>query len=134
MVKIVPFHSEHLAMMELKDCHHGGTATGPSGPAITLMDGEYPVAIIGWFQICPGVLQVWGNFSERTRRVPLSLTKTAKKLLEFALKDHHRVQISVRCDYTEGYAWASTLGFTCEAIMQKYGMDQSDYYLFARVA
>lgn len=133
MVKVVPFHQDHLAKIELKACHQGEATTGTSGPAITLMDGEYPAAIIGWYQICPGVLQVWGIFSERIRRVPLSITKTAKKLLEFALTDHHRVQICVRCDYLEGYRWAKSIGFSCEAIMNKYGADQSDYYLFARI-
>lgn len=133
MVNVVDYKPEHLAQIELKSCHHGEVATEIQGQAITLLDGEYPAAIIGWHFITPGVLLAWGLFSERIRRQPLSFHKMVLKLIEFSKTQNvHRIQISVLCGFTEGWKWAEALGFKCEGIMKKYGNDQADYWLFAR--
>lgn len=135
-IKVMPFEPIHLEQMTLKECHDGEARTNTQQTAFTFVLDEKPIAVIGWNHLSPRVLQAWGYLSEDVKKKPISFHKAVKNLILFGFfkTKVQRIQISVRCDYTEGYNWARALGFECEAVMRHYGPNRSDYFLFARYA
>lgn len=135
MVEVRAFSAEHIDLIAPRACHAQEAIRFVSTAAFTLFLGEEPLAVLGWFQPCSRVIQAWGILTDAVKKCPLAFHKTVKSLIEHTFQSLgiQRVQISVRRDYLEGQRWAESLGFQNEGLMRKYGPDQSDYYLFARV-
>lgn len=134
-IKIVDYIPEHLERLEQREVHHGEGGAGINTPAVTFLVDDKPIAIVGYFFLCPGVLQVWSLFSPDTCRYPLAFYKSIRNLIDYAFDSMQvrRVQMSVKVGYALGWKWAKSLGFKCEGIMSQYGNDGSDYHLFSRV-
>lgn len=105
------------------------------GMAFTAMLYGQPVAAFGSIQLWPGVEEVWSLMSERSRTHAKTLTRIAKRFVDFRMKSGglHRVQMGVRCDDTRAVQWASALGFDIDGVMRKYGTDGSDFYIMSKV-
>ncbi len=134
MIEVVDYLPEHLERIKLKACHNGERPNKISGVAVTILSGEDPLAIIGWYFISKGVVQIWAFLSDAITPVKKSFHKEVLSLLRWAFDSHpvQRIQISVVYGYTTGWKWARSLGFSCEGIMKKYGPSGNDYWLFAR--
>ena len=132
MTEVVAYEQSHFDALELHDCHTKESYGPPSRPAITFLDGGKPVAIVGAFQVVPGVAHLWANVS---KNVNIRFAKTAKIVLDNFLYANglRRAQMTIRRDYKAGMRFARFLGFEPEALMAKYGQDGSDYWLYARV-
>ena len=113
-----------VAMQDNEDCH-----------IRTLFMGDEPVAIVGIAENWPGVGECWSFLSDDVRRAPLAFTKALIALLDLYGQSLslHRVQMTVRASFIEGIKFAQTLGFRSEGLLRKYGPDQADYLMFARV-
>lgn len=135
MVEVVDYKPEHLEKIALKSCHEGERPNEIRGNALTLLGRGVPLAIFGWYFICPGVVQVWGLVSDEAAKAKKSFHNTVKLLISFAFERHPilRMQISVRTSYQTGWKWAKSLGFECEGVMKKYGPGGTDCWLFAKV-
>lgn len=136
MIKVAPFEPKHIEKMSLKECHQGEVTDLSPQTAFTFLLNDKPIAIIGFYFLGKNVLQAWSFISEDVKKAPIEFHKNVKNLILFGFYKTkvQRIQVSVRCDFIEGYRWARSLGFSCEGVMKHYGPNKSDYYLFARVA
>jgi len=94
-----------------------------------------PIAIFGMVHILPGVVQFWGLVSDHVRTCPMAFHKACLGFIDYFQEKHklRRAQMTVRCDFPEGFRWAELLGFQKEGVMRQYGPDGSDYAMFGRI-
>ncbi len=132
MIRIVSYRPEHYEQLERGDWHKNEPCLPPSGRAVTFLVNDKPMAIVGAYQVLPGVAQLWAYVS---KQVDKRFARIAKLALEYFMLNEslRRVQMTVRADYAKGKRFARFLGFEPEAIMQKYGTDGSNYWLYAKV-
>jgi RimJ/RimL family protein N-acetyltransferase len=140
-----PFHPAHLEMIEaheltkrtpaqLAEWKEIITAQAQAGTAITAYLHGRPMACFGFLPIWTGVAEMWLLIEERGRKYGKSLTRAALTVRDFAVLSNnlHRLQITVRCGDIRAVKWAQAIGFDQEAVLHRYGPDQSDFYIFAR--
>lgn len=132
MISVVPYEQRHFADMELHDCHAKESSGAPGRAAVTFFDGSKPIAIIGAFEVVPGVTHLWANVS---KHLNAKFAKASRIMLDnfMVTNSVRRAQMTVRSDYEAGMRFARFLGFVPEALMKKYGQDGSDYWLYAKV-
>jgi RimJ/RimL family protein N-acetyltransferase len=144
-VKFMPFHAAHLEMFEpeefknqtpaqMKEWKDLIAAQAAAGTAITAHLHGRPVACFGFLPFWTGVAEMWLLIEERGRKYGKSLTRAALTVRDFAVLSNnlHRLQITVRCGDIRAIKWAQAIGFEQEAVLHRYGPDQSDFYIFAR--
>jgi hypothetical protein len=133
-IQVVPYAPEHLARMKIRDDSKTHPIKSVSLPAITLTHKGIPIAVFGWMHPDPGMMHVWSLITDDIRFVAFQFHKEVLRLIAHAFERFklRRMQMSVRAGYHEGWSWACSLGFVCEGTMQRYGIDGTDYWLFAR--
>lgn len=101
----------------------------------TIVRGPAVMALVGIIQTRAGFGEAWAVTSDEIHSAPIAFHKLALALLRhFEQKlSLHRIQISVKDDYTAGQRWAEALGFVREGVMRKYDLDGSNHILYARV-
>ena len=106
-----------------------------AGPAAVLLVGDKPLVICGIALLSERVGEAWTVIADEKHEFPLLLTRAVKQAIAITVKSHnlHRVQMTVNSASNEAVRWAFALGFTVEALMRKYGDDESDHYLFVRL-
>ncbi len=144
MVRIVTAKPEHLDNLELKEVFehkdailYGKLAMGQNTPAFTILNPNGGViGVIGGTFLYPGVLEVYGLFSNEIHQYKVSFFKTVKDCIDrsFGFYKVHRMQMVVKTSYEGGHHWAQSLGFKSEGVMQAYGPNREDYTLYARVS
>ena len=137
MIKIVDYELKHLLELRPSSCHLGEEHVNEiSSPAVSFIHNGHAIAIFGGFMLAPKVMQVWGLVSDGVKKKPLAFHKAMKLMLEHVMESRelNRMQMSVRTGQPAAWKWAVALGFKCEGKMLKYGVDGTDYFLFARVA
>lgn len=132
---VIDFKPEHLEQIKLKAIHSGEVPKTVMHTAVSVMDGEKPVAIFGGFHFIPGVIHIWGLISDDVREKPLAFHKIVRHLIDFYEKKTgpRRIQMEVKSDYQEGKKWAEALGFECEGTMKRWGFNGESYDLYARM-
>lgn len=107
----------------------------PNNNIYTCLSGNRPIAIIGWTLLFPGVADLWSLVSEEIKKYGKSFYKFCMTLMEFGNYNLgiHRFQMTVRVGNKELIRWSEALHMKCEGLMEKFGPDKSDYFLFARV-
>jgi len=100
----------------------------------TLVVNSEVIAVFGLKQMWTGVAEIWALTSELVHKYPVHFHKECLKLIKTHgdVLELHRVQCSVRADYPEGLKWIESMGFKKEGLMEKYGPNKMDYYLYAR--
>ena len=107
-----------------------------AGPSPVLMVGDQVLCLCGIALISKHVGEAWSVINpELAKQHPLLLTRAVRRAVDITMESHflHRVQMTVHSASNEAVRWAFALGFTVEALMRKYGDDQSDHFLFVRV-
>ncbi len=91
---------------------------------------------------CGGIMLHYAGFGEawllcsaKAETLMKGVFKLTKDGLEKIIKDHKlfRVQAAVRLDWKQAQKFVSRLGFIPEGILHKYGIDQSNYMMYARI-
>lgn len=130
--KWVEYHSCYVGDHDSVQLQEQSMA-GPS--AVLLVDGK-PLVVCGIVKISNRVGEAWTVIDQRNaKEYPLLLTRAVAQAIDITVKSEglHRVQMTVHSEQNEAVRWAFALGFTVEALMRKYGDDQSDHFLFVRV-
>lgn len=137
MINVVPYKQEHLVEIMTsgtqESCGFFDEITHQN--VVTLLYNGHPIAILGAVELLRGLFQMWALVSKNVTQTPKEFHKTTKTLLEYFMttRQVRRAQVSVNTDFDMGWRWARKLGFKCEGIMRKYGVDGKDYWLFAKV-
>jgi hypothetical protein len=98
------------------------------------VEGE-PIAVIGASRIFEGVYEIWSVLSEKVRDHKFSFLKKVLSLLDFGHFNLgiYRYQMNVREGHPDVLKWAAALKMKCEGLMEKFGPDKANYFMFARV-
>ena len=100
----------------------------------TLWRNDDIIGIAGLFNIRPGVAELFMLPSILVDKYPLEFFKATKDMVEFCMRDYHRLQLTVDAEWKLGKKWARMLGFTEEGLMKAYSANKQDEYMFARVS
>tara|TARA_R110000803_G_scaffold105482_3_gene173676 strand:- start:2437 stop:2928 length:492 start_codon:yes stop_codon:yes gene_type:complete len=105
-----------------------------TGPAVTALFNNDPIAIFGCVILWNGVGEAWSLFDEKARRYPLAMTKGAFSFFDIVeiLFSLHRLQITVVLKDKRAVAWAHFLGFVSEGLMKEYSSDKEDTLIMRR--
>lgn len=144
-ITYMPFHPAHLEMIDpaefgrmsaaqLREWKELIIAQAQNGTAITAYLHGKPMACFGFLPMWTGVAEMWLLIEERGRKYGKSLTRAALVVRDYAVLSNnlHRLQITVRSADIRAMRWAQAIGFEQEAVLRRYGPDQSDFYIFAR--
>lgn len=145
-VKVVAFHERHLELLEMRETEKilGCFALGDAFERITrlakesvqaatfLYDGRV-IFCAGFFQLWPGVIEVWMIPSVHLKNCPVYFAKTIKRYVVNIAQDFkvHRMQTT---SYDDAFheRWMGFLGFTKEATMKNFTFDKNSMCLYAR--
>jgi hypothetical protein len=145
-MRIVPFESWHLGLIELREHDRRAVAFGDdlvargnaylrSGPSFTGIQKGRIVVIAGIVRLWTGVGGGWSLTSPLVEKLPVAFHRAVRRnILELEEKlCLHRLQITVQASHVVSQRWVERLGFRFEGVLKKYGPDGEDYLLFARV-
>lgn len=143
MMKLVPAHPAHFDLLDLREQEHESFALDPqSGVNIeslinisissTMMYNGVVLAILGFYQLFPGVLNVWILPSTHIHDNTFRYLRSVRKYVESLKRDIpcHRIQSLAISDEMHD-RWMSFLGFEKEGVLKKYSADKVDYTYWA---
>ena len=98
------------------------------------VDGEL-AGCAGLTLFWPGVGDLWMLVGDRAKLNPHETVKSIKLYMTKIIKDNNlwRVQTTGRTDEPDARKLIKILGFKEDCLMEKYGPDKSDYYLYSVV-
>lgn len=143
---IIGYEPEHAILMsamlnEPKRRHHPNfeswaRAAAYDYPAITVVgDGGTPLVSAGVRWLWENVGEVWAFVSREARAYPKSLTVYARRIVD-SWWDHfryRRLQATVDNDNMMSRRFVEHLGFSFEGVLRRYGPDDIDQAMYARV-
>lgn len=108
----------------------------PGGHWVCVDSSGEAVAVAGLAYLHPGVARAWAWGTDKFAANKLEITRSCKKALDNVLNEGstHRIEAISWQGHNDAHDWLRCLGFEIEHILQKYGRDKADYYLFARGA
>jgi len=111
------------------------TTQAGMGGAVTAFLNMEPIAIFGFVSIWKGVAETWLVPDEKVRNIPVTLTRVGDKVMDIAMISMglHRIQLTVRTTDKRAEKWAYAIGFKCDGVLRKYGVDGVDYLMMSRV-
>ena len=147
VLSTVKFESRHVQLMDLREHEYYSFGlisdiekrlkeleTSGKGMGFTLIYRDKILGSYGYFDILPGVCEVWVIPSKWIKKHGLVFARKIKKALK-DLDKHlkfRRVQATSLADnYHERFF--EFLGFTCEGTLRKYEADGRDAFMWARV-
>ena len=141
----LPFHVDHTHNFQgiidyetksvtLEDRIRYMDAQSRCGPTVTAFVDNVPVAVFGCVILWNGVGEAWSIFSEKARRYPIAMTKSAIAFFDIVeiLFSLHRLQITVNSNDSRAMGWAKCLKFVPEGLMLEYSADKDDTFMMRR--
>lgn len=140
---IEKFDITHFDRMEITENDHLRREYRPlyeayalNGPAYTIFSGEgVPLACGGVCILRRGVGEIWMLPSKGIADHPVSAYRVGKYVIDkaFGPLALHRIQATVCIDDIPGRNYIEQFSFCFEGRLRKYGADEGDYLLYARV-
>lgn len=142
---MTPFDISHLDGFEMRPSEAERLALDPGarmklealakyGDGGTLFRNGVAIGILGFYEMWPGVFEVWAFPSVHVERYPMLYLRTAKRyiaLIETTFKPHRLQTTSIADDLHD--RWMEFLGFHCEGNLEKYSVNQQDYRMWAKL-
>lgn len=142
---VAPFQMAHLDLFEMRHSELTRLDADPKslekmvalanfGVGGTMFHDGRVLAIIGYFELWPGVMEVWAFPSVYVEQYAMIYLRTVKRYVNQILETHsvHRLQTTSLADDVHD-RWMMFLGFTCEGTMVKHSVDKRDYRMWARI-
>lgn len=142
--KMLPFAPAHLDLLELRDVEIEQHKLDPmmdakleklaaSGTGGTLVYDGRVVAIIGYWVMWPGVIEVWAFPSKYVKQYATVYLKTAKRYVAELEKNFnpHRLQTTAIADPLHD-EWMKFLGFKCDGDLPQYTTNKLDCRLWSK--
>jgi hypothetical protein len=94
-----------------------------------------PVAALGMFENFPGCWQVWSFGTQDYERVVAGFLHRFQQAIDAARGERglHRIECRSIRIHSSAHKLLRVLGFKSEGVLEQYGRDRSDYFLFAKV-
>lgn len=92
-----------------------------------------PIAVAGGAEMHPGCWQVFMLATDDFRQISTGLTKFLKRAMIPRLTQvgARRAQCLSMAGHTEAHQWLELLGFKRTAVLEQYGREGQDFYLFS---
>lgn len=145
MSRLVPFDASHVDLIEMRDIERVQLAADPkasqkfealdaSHQGGTLFHDGRIIAFIGFFEMWPGVFEVWAWPSIYVQQYATVYLRTVKRFVKDIEKtfNPHRLQTTALADALHD-RWMEFLGFHPEGDLKKYSIDRRDYRIWAKV-
>jgi len=143
MIKTVPFHSEHLKLMDMRQYEWEKVYPyipqglldyyASLGHAYTFLEDGKIITCLGWVPVWEGVWDIWQIPSTYMISHKIEYVKMLKDfLVTYARKlNVHRAQTrSIADEFHDAYM--VLLGFTCEGTLCEYSQFKEDYRMWSR--
>lgn len=144
-MKIIPAKPEHFELLDLRDVEADELGADSAGleKALALVDistaatisyNGCVLAIMGYYQLWPGVLEVWVLPSKYVQNHAVPYLRTVRRYIEglSKLPGVHRLQTSA-VDDSLHEGWMRFLGFQCEGLLRSYSSNKVDYAMWGRL-
>ena len=144
MTRVIPFKKEHIECMEIREYEQNTTMKLPqlqvafqsweqSNAAGTIIHDGRVLAIMVYWELWPGVCELYVLPSIYTEKYPLDFSKTIKRLLDSGIFSSYRsLQIQAPDDDLHN-RWVKFLKFDKEGTFKKYDQLGNDLNMWARV-
>lgn len=131
-MEIVDFKEEHAEW--LGDAEGKYATLAKQGMAYTLMNSQ-PIFCAGAAVFWPGVAEAWFLRGEEVTQHPVSVIRSTMLMIAETIgKLHlHRLQATILSTDERGIRFIEGLGFHSEGLMQGFGTNKENYYLYARI-
>ena len=144
--RIVPFQVEHLEVFNMRESDAKRLAMDPrtADKMIALAnmhtggtlfyDGRI-VGIFGYYEMWPGVIELWAFPSVYAKRYAMIYLRSVKRYLNGIVESFkpHRVQTCALADELHD-EWMKFLGLECEIdILRQYSADKQDYRMWSKI-
>jgi len=137
MIHPTEYRPEHLEQIRprIKQIHLGEVPAQVSNNAVTIMDDDVPICLLGGLYIFPGIFHIWAIMTDDVTKKPTSFARACRNFLTNFIRNEkpRRLQMEMRLNYPEGLKWANFLGFQNEGIMRGFGPTGEDYYLMSMI-
>lgn len=139
--EIIDFKAEHIDLMKIanKDKNvfkipHMLKAYEELGGCYTFKyDGEY-LCSAGIITYWNGVGEAWIVLADNIDIGKHLLCATIKKYIDNSMESSfNRLHAAVKVDDEKSIRFVEWLGFKRQVLMEKYGLEGADYYLYARI-
>lgn len=102
------------------------------GPGWIFEDNKKTLVLAGYYQLSPGVLQVWMLFNKSAKHFAKSLVKEFRQILSegMELQGIHRIQTLIDSTKEKDEAFAKLVGFKKEAKLEAFGPRKEDVILY----
>lgn len=144
-MRIIPTKPEYFDLLELRDNERADLERDPASidkalsligisNSCTLLYNGVVLAIMGYYELWPGVIEVWVLPSKHIPKYARPYLRIVKRYIN-GISEHcnaHRLQTSAISDALHD-RWMSYLGFESEGVMRKYTATGTDYTMWARL-
>ena len=103
--------------------------------SFSLIDNGNLIVSGGIVPIFEGLGEAWLEPSDKITDYKLRMIKTLRHHIDKITEEDglRRLQAAVRADFPEAVRFIEFMGFKREGLMEAYGPDGSDYFLYARI-
>lgn len=139
--EIVPFRAEHIEQLQIENKDHLVYKIPHLLTIYEQLETSHTYIHEGEILCCAGIIPYWEGVGEAWFVIPDDIDKakvricsTVKRYLDNVLDTHYRrIQATARADNEKAIRFLEWLGFKREALLEKYGIEGDDYYLYARL-
>lgn len=138
-MRLIPAKPDHFDILELRDHEANSMAVDPLSGSMaknlievsicsTMMYQGKVLCILGFYELWPGVFNVWIFPSIYAAKHPVVFLRAARRYTQGILNDVpcHRLQSLAIADDLHR-SWMTFLGFKKEGYLAKYTADKVDY-------
>ncbi len=144
MIRIRPYEKGDAFKMELLPVYSPASVHKtyadingcvPNALVWTIYEEDKIYAVFGITFMWEGVAEGWAILTYDIYKFKVMLHKRVKNAISYYINAMkiRRLQATVKYDYVAGIRWIESFGFKREGLMQGFGPEGSDYYLYARV-
>jgi len=144
-MRILPTKPEYFDLLELRDEEKPDLENDPTSRnkaisligisnSCTLLYNGVVLAIMGYYELWPGVIEVWVFPSKYIPQYARPYLRVVRRYIEgiFAHCNAHRLQTS-SIDNEMHTRWMGFLGFKSEGVMERYTTTGQNYRMWARI-
>ena len=142
--RLVTFQPNHIHMTKFRDFDQE-ILDGYGRPHIedyavdglsysAMCDGKV-YAMFGLYPLWKGVAEAWLLPSSKLENRKMVFHKSCLRFFPYAAEKLklHRIQVYVRSSNVQAYKWIEMMYFKREGLLEQYGPDINDYYVYGRL-
>lgn len=142
--RVLPFIPEHIPLLEFRDEELEQYELDPamalklerlaaSGTGGTVVYDGRILGFIGYWEMWPGVIEVWAFPSKYVKQYAKVYLRTVKRYVAEIEKNFspHRLQSTALAD-TLHDQWMTFLGFSCDGNLPQYTANKRDHRLWSK--